>query len=370
MRVRFSLAAILLAVGIVAPASALAVGFDDHRLGELYDITRVDDAAVRRAAKAVVFFGNATGFVVSPDGHVLTNHHVAQSFGSSGAVYIEYTAGGYRQRAWIDLVVASARYDMALYKARSVAGLPYIPIRATPARVGEAVFCVGHPNGRAQEASFGRVLAVGAVIAGRQSVEYSAQTWWGSSGSPICDRAGNAVALHWGWDAEGTSTGRLAGIPLDQAARAVPELGRVVQAYGTGATVRTGATATTGASSPGPGPSPSVGPSPSASTSTSTSLGSATGYLRSAGDVRYLRLPVPARGDLTVDLAGAKGADFDLAVWKWDAGTGRRTAVASADSSAASERVTVRGASAGTYIVVVLSHRGTGAFSVSATLRR
>jgi hypothetical protein len=377
--------ALLGIAGLGFPGRAAAVGWNDYQLGEFYDVATIQDAAIRRAAKGVVFFGNATGFFVSPEGHVLTNFHVAQTFGSTGSVYVEWTDAGYRQRVQLSLVTYSERYDMALYKARG-SGFPYIPVRVSPGpRRGEDVFIVGHPNSRSQEVSFGRILATGHTIAGRPSVEYSAQTWWGSSGSPVCDRAGNAVALHWGWDAEGTSTGRLAGVPLDLMAAAVPEMKQIAERYGAGSSgggaagfaARTTATvASGGGSSSTNGASATSSPAPSTSTSTSGNAnavgtlpvgGSATGSL-GASELRYLRLDLAARGDLTVTLSGPASADFDLAVWKWDQGTGRNTSAGASDGATAAEAVTVRSASPGTYYVIVSAYRGSGAFRVSSAL--
>src|SRR5438105_8237663 len=179
-----------LAIGgsLLSPPAA-AVSWNDYTLGDFYDISQATDPAVRNAGHAVVFFGNATGFLISPEGHVVTNYHVYQTFGNGGTVYVEWTRQGYRQQLRLSLVVARADYDMALYQAQ-VTGTPYLPIDASAPFVGEDVFAVGHPNGASQEVSFGKVLATGHVLSGRPSIEYSTQTWWGSSGSPICNRAG------------------------------------------------------------------------------------------------------------------------------------------------------------------------------------
>lgn len=180
------------------------------------------------AARAVVSFRGASGFVVSPDGWILTNHHVAESFGAAGEVTLERRTGGANRRLTVRLIMKDRRHDVALYRT-DTRGLPHLPVRAAPARVGEPVFLLGHPYSHPLEASFGKILATGIEIGGRPSVEYSAQTWWGSSGSPVLDRQGLVVAIHWGWDSTGVSNGRLTGVPLDLIQRKLPRIARAIQ---------------------------------------------------------------------------------------------------------------------------------------------
>lgn len=348
--------------GSLLATAASAVSWDDYALGSFYDISQATDPAVRTASHAVVFFGNASGFLISPEGHVLTNYHVYQTFGNAGTVYVEWTSRGYVRQLTLSLVVARADYDMALYQA-NVTNTPYLPIDASAPFPGEDVFAVGHPNGKSQEVSYGRVLATGHVLSGRPSIEYSTQTWWGSSGSPICNRAGNVVALHWGWDQDHVSTGRLAGIPFNLMAQGVPEIAQIAAAYGAGAgAVARSSSVSTSAS--GAGTASAARPS----SATLPIGGSARGTLAGTGALTYLRCDLVTRGDLTIDLEGPANADFDLAVWKWNFGTSRGATVAASNGSTSSERVVLRDTAPGTYIVAVSSYRGAGDFAMSAAL--
>ena len=204
-------------------SQAFAVGFRDYTLGEFYPLSAVDEEVVTDAAEAVVYFKGATGFIVSPDGYILTNYHVWDGFGDSGTVYRHKTEDGYKEALSIKLITKSETYDMALYQT-DARDLPYVPLRTSPVVVGEEVFILGHPHSKPLRVSFGEVLAKGINISGRPSIEYSAQTWWGSSGSPVLDKEGRVVALHWGWDAEGLSHGRLTGVPIALMAKAIPEV--------------------------------------------------------------------------------------------------------------------------------------------------
>jgi hypothetical protein len=194
--------------------AAEAAGFSDHELGDFYPLDDVDESVVHEASRAVIRFPSATGFLVDPDGLILTNHHVYESFGKRGTVWRRWVGDGSEQALEVELVSKDAKHDVALYRVIDASGpLPFIELRETPVRPGERVFVLGHPSGDPLRASFGKVLADGLTISGRPSIDYRAQTWWGSSGSPVLDEHGRGVAIHWGWDSTGISNGRLTGVP-------------------------------------------------------------------------------------------------------------------------------------------------------------
>jgi len=212
--------------------TASAVDWNDAELGQFYPVAEAEETELAEASAAVVWFGNATGFLVSPDGYILTNHHVYTSFGDLGTVTRQWVGQIDAELMDVELVVANAAYDVAVYKVASGGKHPWIPIRTSTPEVGERVAVIGHPYSRTQQVSYGRVLADDLIIGGNPSVEYSAQTWWGSSGSPVVDTDGRALGLHWGWDSDGKSNGRLTGIPFDQMVRGVPEVNRIAQEWG------------------------------------------------------------------------------------------------------------------------------------------
>jgi hypothetical protein len=225
------------AIGIAPTAEA--AGFSDYELGEFYPLSAIDEAdatIIQTASEAVVRFPNATGFIVDPDGLILTNHHVYEGFGASGTVWRRWTGDGSEEALSVELVSKDVEHDVALYRVVLAADasprstpFPFIELRTTPVHPGERVFVLGHPSGDPLQVSFGKVLAEGLTIAGRPSIEYSAQTWWGSSGSPVLDASGRGVAIHWGWDSTGISNGRLTGVPTTKftAVAGFDDLGRL-----------------------------------------------------------------------------------------------------------------------------------------------
>lgn len=221
-------------LAVLTPSMAWANDWGSYELGEFYPIESVDDPVIQRAAEAVVTFTGATGFIISPKGHVLTNYHVYDGFGDEGTIHRACDAEGCAEALKVELIVANKGYDMALYQVVDgpEEALPFIPVREREVSVDEDVFIIGHPSSKPQRVSFGTILARNIHFANLTSVEYSAQTWWGSSGSPVMDREGNAVAIHWGWDSEGVSNGRLTGIPFALMIPEIAEVEAVALAYG------------------------------------------------------------------------------------------------------------------------------------------
>lgn len=213
-RLGLSLLAFVAASVLGGNPSAEAADFGDYELGDFYSLAEVDEAIVHEASAALIRFPSATGFLVDPDGLILTNHHVYESFGERGTVWRRWVGDGSEEALTVELVTKNREHDVALYRVVDPAKpLPFLELRDTQVKPGEQVFVLGHPDGDPLRASFGTVLADNLHIAGRPSIEYSAQTWWGSSGSPVIDERGRVVAIHWGWDLQGSSNGRLTGVP-------------------------------------------------------------------------------------------------------------------------------------------------------------
>src|SRR5687768_16748127 len=76
---------------------------------------------IEKAAAAFVFVGGGSGVVVSPDGYILTNHHVAGDR-KQWTVRIEGTG----TLVVCDLVGTDPVGDLALLKARDQRELPYV----------------------------------------------------------------------------------------------------------------------------------------------------------------------------------------------------------------------------------------------------
>jgi serine protease Do len=167
------------------------------------------------AVKSVVMIyagdGMGSGFVISPDGYILTNHHVA---GDRGQVRVHWADGSDTVG---DVVRADRRRDVALI--RTTAKAPAMVLRAGSAQLGEAVFAVGTPL----EKDFQNTLTKGIVSGNRlyeglTFIQSDVAIDHGNSGGPLLDEKGQVLGLtQWTYSPDGVSHNLNFFIPIDDA---------------------------------------------------------------------------------------------------------------------------------------------------------
>ena len=132
--------------------------------------------------------GQGSGFVVSSDGYILTNHHVV---GDSSKVTVRFHDG----REMLAKVVGSdSQSDVAVIKV-DAKNLVVLPLGdSTSTEVGEWVLASGAPFGLTQTLTAGIVSAVGRNSVGINSYENFIQTDAainpGNSGGPLVNLRG------------------------------------------------------------------------------------------------------------------------------------------------------------------------------------
>jgi len=138
---------------------------------------------------------NGTGWVVSSEGHIVTNHHVIRD-----AIEIRV---GERDGDWqpAEVVFADERIDLAVLRVAdlSVLGPPLALAGDQGTPDGSAVTAVGFPMAK----RFGENMKVTAGVVSSQSgdkgeltrLQHTVALQPGSSGSPIFDRHGNVAAV-------------------------------------------------------------------------------------------------------------------------------------------------------------------------------
>ncbi|MDH3628378.1 MAG: trypsin-like peptidase domain-containing protein [Acidobacteriota bacterium] len=143
--------------------------------------------------------GEGSGFIISTDGYVLTNHHVIQN---SARIRVSLENG----RAYDAEVVGSdPSIDLALLKID--AGdhyLPTLPLGDSDAmRVGEWVLAIGNPLDFEHTVTAGVVSAKGrrVPISGTDEgvarfIQTDAAINFGNSGGPLLDGAGNVIGIN------------------------------------------------------------------------------------------------------------------------------------------------------------------------------
>jgi S1-C subfamily serine protease len=164
----------------------------------LRELSRELGDLVARAAPAVAGLrhgrGQGSGVVVSPDGYVLTNSHVARA---NGPLRVRLPGGG---DAAGRLVGADDRTDLAVVKvdASALAALA-LPDEVT-VRVGELVVAIGNPLGLERSVSLGVVSALHRDLPTRDGVlegllQTDASVNPGNSGGPLLDAAGAVAGI-------------------------------------------------------------------------------------------------------------------------------------------------------------------------------
>lgn len=179
------------------PASAAA----DAELLDAY--SRAVIGVVQRVGPSVVSLsgddgsaGMGSGFVLTPDGYLLTNSHVVHGRPKLRAT----TQEGDVLRA--DLVGDDPSTDLAVVRA-AARDLPYAELGSSEGlQVGQLVIAMGNPFGFQSTVSTGVVSAVGRAMRGDQGrlieniVQHTAPLNPGNSGGPLVDSRGHVVGVN------------------------------------------------------------------------------------------------------------------------------------------------------------------------------
>jgi serine protease Do len=138
---------------------------------------------------------SGSGFVISPDGLIVTNAHVVE-----GADWIQVRLFDGR-RFGGKVIGRDNRVDVALIKIEGVGELPTLRFAdSNRVRVGEFVLALGHPFGLEQTVSFGIVSRKGTPLstaaAGFDFIQTDAAINPGNSGGPLVNMAGEVVGVN------------------------------------------------------------------------------------------------------------------------------------------------------------------------------
>jgi serine protease Do len=191
--------------------------------------------------------GLGSGFVVSPDGYIVTNDHVA---GNATVITVSFPDGTEREAR---LVGSDPESDLALIKVETQEPLPYLALAdGEELFVGEWAIALGNPFGLFQAAeptvTVGVISAVGRdfpVQEGRvfrDMIQTDAAINRGNSGGPLVNALGEVIGVNtFIYSPSGGTVGLGFAVPAWRARRIIEELratGQVARPAPPGLTVR------------------------------------------------------------------------------------------------------------------------------------
>ncbi len=142
-----------------------------------------------------------SGFIISPDGYVVTNNHVI-SAGARGATVDSITVILPDRKEYVaKLIGKDAASDLALLKITAPGPLPFVKFGdSTRARVGDWVVAIGNPFGLGGTVTAGIVSALHRVTgqggANDRFIQTDASINQGNSGGPMFDLNGNVIGIN------------------------------------------------------------------------------------------------------------------------------------------------------------------------------
>ena len=148
-----------------------------------------------------------SGFVVHPDGWVVTNAHVVQGEQEITVTLFEKSSKELEKKLFdkVQLVAINPYWDLALLKIpkEKLEGYPLSPVPIADVgrlSVGESVFAVGNPLGLERSVSEGIVSTKNRANSGMIYIQTTAAINPGNSGGPLFNLRGEVVGVTtWGF---------------------------------------------------------------------------------------------------------------------------------------------------------------------------
>lgn len=192
-------------------------------------------AVVSILAEGPTQSGSGSGFIVRPNGYILTNNHVVDLVADGGTLTVVFSDG---DRAEGTVVGTSASYDLAVVKVDR-RGLPTVTLGdSSEVQVGDTAIAIGAPLGLDGTVTTGIISALdrpvtagegGSELSYINAIQTDAAINPGNSGGPLLDSAGAVVGINsaiasLAIGGEASNIGLGFAIPINSAKRIAEEL--------------------------------------------------------------------------------------------------------------------------------------------------
>jgi S1-C subfamily serine protease len=141
--------------------------------------------------------GAGSGFLITPDGYLLTNSHVVQQARDAGVQFED----GAADRA--EVVGTDPHTDLALLRVGAARSLPHLQLGdSTRVRPGQVAIAIGNPLGLGHTVTSGVISAVGRTLrapSGRaieNVIQTDASLNPGNSGGPLLDTQARVIGVN------------------------------------------------------------------------------------------------------------------------------------------------------------------------------
>ena len=142
--------------------------------------------------------GTGSGFLVKPDGLILTNNHVV-----SGTAQLTVTLTGDKKQYKAKVLGTDPRNDLALVKIQSDRPLPFLKLGDSDnLQVGQKVLAIGNPFGFGGTLTTGIVSSLGRSLQPQEGrrledmIQTDAAINPGNSGGPLLDSHGAVIGIN------------------------------------------------------------------------------------------------------------------------------------------------------------------------------
>ncbi len=146
--------------------------------------------------------GLGSGFIIHPDGYVVTNHHVVAGETELSVTRFVRAAGALERvrHQRIRIVATDPRADLALLRiedTRGVSAFPTVPVgESQTLEEGQGVFAIGSPLGLDRTVSQGIVSSRNRLVDGQLYIQTTTQINPGNSGGPLFNLRGEVIGVN------------------------------------------------------------------------------------------------------------------------------------------------------------------------------